>query len=176
MVNNAGVGMMGHVTDLSDEDWDATIGVDLNSAFYGSRAAMPYLEESGGSIINTASISGSGGDYGSEAYNAAKGGVKNLTKALAINHGPEVRVNSVSPGLVLTDITQDIQGSEAIMEDYRERVPLERGAEPEEIADGMVFLASDEASYVSGHDLVIDGEVTASTGQPNFAKHLGMDD
>ena len=66
--------------------------------------------------------------------------------------------------------------AEAIMEDYRERVPLERGAEPEEIADGMVFLASDEASYVSGHDLVIDGEVTASTGQPNFAKHLGMDD
>lgn len=176
MVNNAGVGMFGHVPDLSDEDWDTAIGVDLNSVFYGSRAAMPHLEESGGCIINTASISGSGGDHGLEAYNAVKGGVKNLTKALAINHGPEVRVNSVSPGLVLTDATQDFQDNEAIMEDYGERVPLERGAEPEEIADGMVFLASDDASYVSGHDLIIDGAMTASAGQPNFAKHLGMDD
>ncbi|RJT08127.1 SDR family NAD(P)-dependent oxidoreductase [Halococcus sp. IIIV-5B] len=176
LVNNAGVGMFGHVPDLSDDDWDTAVGVDLNSVFYGSRAAMPHLEESGGCIINTASISGSGGDYGLEAYNAVKGGVKNLTKALAINHGPEVRVNSVSPGLVLTDATQDFQDNEAIMEDYGERVPLERGAEPEEIADGMVFLASSDASYVSGHDLVIDGAMTASAGQPNFGKHLGVDE
>lgn len=176
LVNNAGVGVFGHVPDLSNDDWETAVGVDLNSVFYGSRAAMPHLEESGGCIINTASISGSGGDYGLEAYNAVKGGVKNLTKALAINHGPEVRVNSVSPGLVLTDATQDFQDNEAIMEEYGERIPLERGADPEEIADGMVFLASDEASYVSGHDLVIDGAMTASAGQPNFSKHLGMDD
>lgn len=176
LVNNAGVGVFGHIPDLSNDDWDTAVGVDLNSVFYGSRAAMPYLEESGGCIINTASISGSGGDYGLEAYNAVKGGVKNLTKALAINHGPDVRVNSVSPGLVLTDATQDFQDNEAIMEEYGERIPLERGADPEEIADGMVFLASDDASYVSGHDLVIDGAMTASAGQPNFSKHLGMDD
>lgn len=174
LVNNAGVGTFGHVTDLSDEDWERTVGIDLDSVFYGSRAALPHLEESNGCIINTASISGRGGDHGLEAYNAVKGGVRNLTKALAINHGPDVRVNSVSPGFVRTDATQDFQENEAIMDEYEERIPLERGADPEEIASVMVFLASDAASYVSGHDLVVDGGMTASAGQPNFAKHLGL--
>lgn len=176
LVNNAGVGTFGHVTGLSNEDWDRTIGIDLDSVFYGSRAALPHLEESNGCIINTASISGRGGDHGLEAYNAVKGGVRNLTKALAINHGPDVRVNSVSPGFVLTDATQDFQDSEEIMDEYEERIPLERGADPEEIASVMVFLASDAASYVSGHDLVVDGGMTASAGQPKFATYLDLDE
>lgn len=74
LVNNAGVGTFGHVTDLSNEDWEQTVGIDLNSVFYGSRAALPHLEESNGCIINTASISGRGGDHGLEAYNAVKEG------------------------------------------------------------------------------------------------------
>lgn len=176
LVNNAGIGTFGHVTNLSNDDWDRTVGIDLNSVFYGSRAALPHLEESNGCIINTASISGRGGDHGLEAYNAVKGGVRNLTKALAINHGPDIRVNSVSPGFVLTDATQDFQENEAIMDEYEERIPLERGADPEEIASVMVFLASDSASYVTGHDFVVDGGMTASAGQPNFAKHLSLDD
>lgn len=174
LVNNAGVGTFGYVTSLSDADWEQTIGIDLNSVFYGSRAALPHLKQSNGCIINTASISGRGGDHGLEAYNAVKGGVRNLTKALAINHGPDVRVNSVSPGFVLTEGTKDFQEHSTIMQEYEDRIPLERGADPEEIANVMVFLASDAASYISGHDLVVDGGLTASAGQPNFAKHFGI--
>ncbi|MBW3607921.1 MAG: SDR family oxidoreductase, partial [Actinobacteria bacterium] len=107
LMNNAGIASFGKVTELSDEDWRKVIAVDLDAVFYGSRAAMPHLARTGGVIVNTASISGLYGDYGLSAYNAAKGGVVNLTRAMAIDHARDgVRVN-VACGGGLDQLEQD---------------------------------------------------------------------
>ena len=170
LVNNAGIGGYGRVGELDPEQWRRVLAVDLDAVFYGSRAAMPHLVASGrGAIVNTASISGLGGDYGFSAYNAAKAGVINLTRTMAIDYAREgLRVNSVSPGLVITPLASVLHENNALMAEYAERVPMGRGARPEEIAAAICFLASDDASYVTGCNLVVDGGLTAHTGQPNF--------
>lgn len=169
LVNNAGIAAFGRVTELSDEDWRKVIAVDLDAVFYGSRAAIPHLARSRGSIVNTASISGLYGDYGLSAYNAAKGGVVNLTRAMAIDHAQDgVRVNAICPSIVRTDLTAALTTDEDFMAEWRRLVPMGRAADPEEMASAVAFLASDDASYVTGHCLVVDGGVTAATGQVNF--------
>jgi meso-butanediol dehydrogenase/(S,S)-butanediol dehydrogenase/diacetyl reductase len=169
LVNNAGIAAFGRVTELSDADWHKVIAVDLDAVFYGSRAAIPHLARSRGSIVNTASISGLYGDYGLSAYNAAKGGVVNLTRAMAIDHAQDgVRVNAICPGIVRTDLTAALTADEDFMAEWRRLVPMGRAADPEEMASAVAFLASDDASYVTGHCLVVDGGVTAATGQVNF--------
>jgi meso-butanediol dehydrogenase/(S,S)-butanediol dehydrogenase/diacetyl reductase len=169
LVNNAGIGAFGYVTEVTPEDWRRVLAVDLDSVYLGSRAALPHLMKTRGNIVNTASISGMYGDYGLAAYNAAKAGVINLTRAMAIDHGPHgVRVNSVSPGLIATPLAAPLHGDNRIMSDYSRLVPLGRAGKPEEIASAIAFLASDDASYVTGSNLVVDGGVTAATGQPNF--------
>lgn len=169
LVNNAGIAAFGRVTELSDADWRKVIAVDLDAVFYGSRAAIPHLARTRGSIVNTASISGLYGDYGLSAYNAAKGGVVNLTRAMAIDHAQDgVRVNAICPGIVRTDLTAALTADEDFMAEWRRLVPMGRAADPEEMASAVAFLASDDASYVTGHCLVVDGGVTAATGQVNF--------
>lgn len=169
LVNNAGIGRFGKVTELTDEHWRNVISVDLDAVFYGSRAAMPHLMKTKGAIVNTASISGLFGDYGLPAYNAAKGGVVNLTRAMAIDHARDgVRVNAVCPGIVRTDLTAPMVGDDDFMAGWRDLVPMGRAAEPEEMASVVAFLASDDASYVTGHNLVADGGTTAATGQVHF--------
>ncbi len=102
---------------------------------------------------------------------AAKGGVVNLTRTLAIDHAPDgIRVNAVCPGPVETWLTAAMARDADFMEEYRKLVPMARMAQPEEIAAAIVFLASDDASYITGHNLVVDGGVTAATGQPNFTR------
>jgi len=143
------------------------MSVDLDAVFYGTRAAAPELKKTRGCIINTASVSGLGGDWGMSAYNAAKGGVVNFTRAAALDlasHG--VRVNSVCPSLTMTGMTADVKDNPAWVARFMERVPLGRAAEPEDIAGVAAFLASDDARYVTGVNLPVDGGVTASSGQP----------
>ncbi|MFC0284167.1 SDR family NAD(P)-dependent oxidoreductase [Camelimonas abortus] len=174
LVNNAGKGSFGRVTQLAPETWREVVAVNLDAVYYAARAAMPHLAASRGCIVNTASISGLRGDYGFSAYNAAKAGVINLTRTLALDHGPEgVRVNCVCPGLVATPISAPLRADPAVMAAYSGVTPLGRAAEPEEIADAIVFLASSMASYVTGAALVVDGGLTAATGQPNFNRLLG---
>jgi meso-butanediol dehydrogenase / (S,S)-butanediol dehydrogenase / diacetyl reductase len=119
--------------------------------------------------VNTASISGMGGDYGMAAYDSAKAGVINLTKALAVDHGDDgIRVNCVSPGAIAY---QSGNMFAAVEEPYLARVPLRRFAAPEDIAAAMAFLASDDASYITGHNLVVDGGITSASGQYPFVRH-----
>jgi meso-butanediol dehydrogenase/(S,S)-butanediol dehydrogenase/diacetyl reductase len=174
LFNNAGIGGFGHTPDLDPDDWHRVIAVDLHSVFYGCRAAIPHLRAAGGgAIVNTASISGIAADYGFSAYNAAKGAVVNYTRTLAIDHAEEgIRVNAVCPGLIETALSKVLIEQADLMEDYRQRIPMGRAGSADEVADVVAFLASDDARYVTGHCLVVDGGITCHTGQPHFTRHI----
>jgi len=169
LINNAGKATQGKITDLSAEDWRSAIDVNLNGTFYVSQAAMPHLITSKGNIINISSLSGVGGDWNMAAYNAAKAGVTNLTRTLALDHGSDgVRVNAVNPSVTKTDMTTAIQDNESKTDKFLARCPLGRLAAPEDIAAAITFLASDDASMITGVNLPVDGGVSASNGQPQF--------
>jgi meso-butanediol dehydrogenase/(S,S)-butanediol dehydrogenase/diacetyl reductase len=153
------------------------IEVDLHSVFYGCRAGIPHLQRAGGgAIVNTASISGTAGDYGLSDYNAAKGAVLNYTRTLAIDHARDgIRVNSVCPGPIATPLAGPLLANEKITREYRERIPMGRVGTAEEVAAVVAFLASDDAAYVTGAAIIVDGGLTAATGQPNFPRILQGD-
>ena len=167
LVNNAGIVKSGKLTELEAKDWKELMSVDLDGVFYCTRTAMPALIASKGSIINVSSVSGLGGDWGMSFYNAAKGAITNFTRALALDHGPDgVRVNAVCPSLTRSELTEDMLGDESLMAKFRERIALGRHAEPEDIGDVIAFLASDDARFITGVNLPVDGGLSASNGQP----------
>jgi meso-butanediol dehydrogenase / (S,S)-butanediol dehydrogenase / diacetyl reductase len=169
LVNNAGIATGGKIVDASLTDWDDVLAVNVTGVFNGCRAAMPHLIKSKGCIVNTASVSGLGGDWGMSIYDASKGAVVNFTRALALDHGRDgVRVNSVCPTVTLTPMTGSMRDNKDLMDKVRERIPLGRPAMPEDIAAVITFLASDDASFVTGVNLPVDGGVTASNGQANM--------
>lgn len=169
MVNNAGIAPSGSVTDVSLDDWQQTLATDLSGVFFGSRAALPHLLARGGCIVNVASVSGLGADWAMAAYNAAKGGVVNLTRAMALDYGAQgVRVNAVCPSLTRSNMTEDMLADEALMARFMDRLPLGRAAEPADIAGVVAFLASEDARFVNGVNLPVDGGVMASNGQPKM--------
>ncbi|MBP1848911.1 SDR family NAD(P)-dependent oxidoreductase [Rhizobium halophytocola] len=167
LVNNAGVVVSGDVTQTSTADWRKVMSIDLDGVFFMSRAAMPHLRASKGSIVNVASVSGTGGDWGMAAYNAAKGGVVNLTRAMAMDHGKDgVRVNAVCPSSTRTPMGEGVVTNDALMAKFQERFALEGPAEPEDIAGAVAFLASRDARFITGVNLPVDGGISASNGQP----------
>ncbi len=167
IVNNAGIHEGGEPADISNEQWRDVMATDLDGVFFGCRAAIPHLEKTKGSIINTASVSGTGGDWGMSPYNAAKGAIVNLTRALALDLGRKgIRVNAVCPSLTRTGMTEDMLKDEVLVAKFKERIPLGRVCEPEEVAAVIAFLASDDASFVTGANIAVDGGVSASNGQP----------
>ena len=174
LFNNAGIGSFAATPDVSVEEWRRVIDIDLNGVFYGCRAAIPVMKAQGaGAIINTASASGLAGDYSFAAYNAAKGGVVNYTRAAGIDHARDgIRINAVCPGPVDTPIITSIDAWPGVREAWNERVPMGRFAQPEEIASVVAFLASDDASYMTGAIIAVDGGLTAHTGQPNLPRML----
>jgi meso-butanediol dehydrogenase/(S,S)-butanediol dehydrogenase/diacetyl reductase len=168
LVNNAGISAFGSVTDLPTEQWRRVMAVDVDSVFFGSKYALPHLRVVSGSIINVCSVSGMSADYGLASYNTAKGAVLNLTRNLAIDNAPSVRVNSVCPSGVATPRFR--RNFDAHLDEYLSRVPMARMAEPEEIAAAIAFLASEDASFITGQNLAIDGGLSAGTGQPDYRK------
>ena len=172
LFNNAGIGSFGATPDLPVEDWRRVIAIDLDAVFYGCKAAIPAMRATGGGVIvNTASASGMAADYHFAAYNAAKAGVINYTRAVAIDHAREgIRCNAVCPGPVETPILSGISAIPEIRAAWNEVVPMGRFARPEEIAEVVAFLASDAASYLTGAAIPVDGGLTAHTGQPNLPK------
>jgi meso-butanediol dehydrogenase/(S,S)-butanediol dehydrogenase/diacetyl reductase len=172
LFNNAGIGSFGTSVELAPGDWERIIAVDLNSVYYACHYAIPHMRP-GSAIVNTASISGLGGDYRFAAYNAAKGAVINYTRALAVDHARDgIRVNALCPGLVATPITAALQQLPDLQEEWCRRIPMGRPAQPEEMARVVAFLASDDASYMTGAIVVADGGTTAHTGQPEVAQFM----
>lgn len=170
LFNNAGIGSFGTSVEIQPAEWERVIAVDLHSVYYACHFAIPHMPR-GSAIVNTASISGMGGDYRFAAYNAAKGAVINYTRALAVDHARDgIRVNALCPGLVDTPITAGARQLPGLKEEWESRIPLGRAAQPEEMASVVAFLVSEDASYVTGTIMVADGGTTAHTGQPEVAR------
>jgi meso-butanediol dehydrogenase/(S,S)-butanediol dehydrogenase/diacetyl reductase len=171
LVNNAGIGAAMPTETMPRETWERVFAVNSTGVFLGCKAAIPHLEATRGNIVNVASISGIGGDYLMSAYNASKGAVVNFTRSLAMECAEiGVRVNAACPGVIETPLAASALERGDDREHWMERVPLHRPGQPEDIAAAIAFLASDDAGYITGHNLVVDGGITAHTGQPNFVR------
>ncbi|MDC9597281.1 SDR family NAD(P)-dependent oxidoreductase [Xenorhabdus anantnagensis] len=167
LVNNAGVYAVGDLLSISQEEGNDVLATNLNGVLNCSYFALPHLIESKGCIVNNASVSGLGADWGGVHYCASKGAVVNLTRAMALDHGAQgVRVNAVCPSLVMTPMTARFD--DETLQHFNNRIPLKRAGQPSDVAAAIAFLASDDASFINGVNLPIDGGVTASNGQPNF--------
>jgi meso-butanediol dehydrogenase/(S,S)-butanediol dehydrogenase/diacetyl reductase len=167
LVSNAGVGLAKEFADTTLADWRLVLSTDVDSCFFGAQAALPYLKDSRGSIVQIASASGLGGDRRLTAYNAAKGAVVNFTRGLAFDLGPfGIRVNTVAPSLTGPE---ELGSKYADMiERFNRRRALPGFSTPADIAAAVGFLASDDARFITGVILPVDGGITAGSGQPNL--------
>lgn len=159
LFNNAGIASMGTIDKFTEEDWDKVLAVDLKGVFLGCKRAIPELEKQGrGKIISTASIAGLVGFAGANGYCAAKGGVVNLTRELALECAPKkINVNAIAPGIIETAMTKDILADPTQKQGMQAGTPYPRLGIPEDIAYAALYLASDESDFVTGHTLVVDG-------------------
>lgn len=163
LVNNAGIYQRATVEETSANDWDRVMAVNATGTFLGTKAAIPAMRQSGGgAIVNLSSVAGLVGGPISTAYNASKGAVRLLTKATAVQYAKEgIRANSVHPGPSATEMLAQVFPTEELREARIGGTPLGRFGTPEDVAYGVLFLASDEASFMTGSELVIDGGATA---------------
>ena len=159
LVNNAGVALMADMASTTEEIWQKTIDIDLKGVFLGIKAAVPEMEKRNkGKIINTASIAGLVGFKGIAAYCAAKGGVVNMTRELALElASKKINVNAIAPGVIKTNMTTDILKDEKTAQGMLAQTPIGRLGEPEDIANLAVYLASDESDFMTGQTIAIDG-------------------
>jgi meso-butanediol dehydrogenase / (S,S)-butanediol dehydrogenase / diacetyl reductase len=157
LINNAGISIRHNFLDITPEEWNRVMSVNLTGVFYAAQTAARHMSERGsGVILNTASTNGMVGQPFYADYNATKAGVIELTRTMAIELAPKVRVNAVAPGYVLTPM-QRAEYTDAMLEEVNRKIPLGRHARPEEIAALFAYLASDDAAYVTGHVYTIDG-------------------
>ena len=164
LVNNAGIGGASRVEDTTAEAWDRVMAVNAKGVFLGTKAAIPAMRQAGGgSIVNISSQLGLVGmDDSSPQYTASKGAVRLLTKTTALQYAREgIRCNSVHPGPIVTPMTEQRRAEPAVYQRMLSRIPLGRYGEPDEVAYAVLYLASDESSFVTGSELVIDGGWTA---------------
>lgn len=164
LVNNAGVHIPGSAGDTDLEDWKKTLEVNLDGTFLCSKHVINHMQEEGveGDIVNIASIAGIVGYGESAAYCASKGGVVELTREMALDYGDQsINVNSVSPGVIKTAMTEEMREDEDVRQFIDSNTVSPRLGEPEDIADAVAFLASDESDFIVGENLVVDGGWTA---------------
>jgi NAD(P)-dependent dehydrogenase (short-subunit alcohol dehydrogenase family) len=164
LVNNAGVFVRNSVTEVSDQEWDEVLGINLRACFLACRAAIPVmLERGGGVIVNVGSIHGLVGTGNAATYCASKGAIDNLTRQLAVDYARAgIRVNSVAPGTIETAMSKPFRDTPALLAEYRARTLLPRLGTPADVANAVLFLASEDASFITGHTLVVDGGWTAA--------------
>ena len=164
LVNNAGITIRKNIEDTTSEDWDRIMAINAKGVFLGIKEAIPAMRRGGGgSIVNISSTAGLvGSPYSGASYAATKGAVRLLTKSTAIQYAKDgIRCNSVHPGLLDTPMTEDMLADAAHREERTQRIPLGRIGTAEDISWGVLYLASDEASFITGSELVIDGGATA---------------
>ncbi len=168
LINNAGLGALAETPDMDEELWDKVFAINTKAIYLFCKYAIPVMRAQGGAIVNVASISGLGGDYGMGVYNASKGAVINYTRSLALDCARDgIRVNALCPGLIETAMTELTVARPEDREAWLSPIPLRRMGQPSEMANVVAFLASDEASYMTGSIITADGGITAHTGQPN---------
>jgi 3-oxoacyl-[acyl-carrier protein] reductase len=160
LVNNAGITRDNVLVRMKDEQWDLVININLRGTFLFTRAAArPMMKARRGRIINIASVSGLMGNPGQVNYSASKAGVIGLTRTVACELASRnITVNAVAPGFIATDMTAKL--GEELLQEVRKQIPLGRLGEPQDVADAVLFLASDAASFITGHILTIDGGLT----------------
>lgn len=169
LVNNAAIVAGGSIGDVTIEAWKQVMAINVEGVFNTINMSIEHLKKVGGSIVNVSSVSGVRGDWNFSPYCASKGAVTNFTHSLALELGAQgVRINAVAPSLTDTDMATFVTENEEMMAKVRNRLPLGRAARPEEIAAPIAFLMSDDASFINGAILPVDGGVMASNGQPNF--------
>ncbi len=173
--NNAGVGAARPLHEYSDRAWAKLVGVNLAGTFHGIRAAVPLLRESGGCIVNHASVSGIRPTRFEGPYSAAKAGVISLTMDAALEYAPSIRVNCVSPGLIETPLTASVLGDAAVRTAVEAATPMARVGTPEDVANVVVFLASPMAAYITGQNIVVDGGSCLPNAQADaILRQFGM--
>jgi NAD(P)-dependent dehydrogenase (short-subunit alcohol dehydrogenase family) len=162
--NNAIWFRHGSATELDEKDWDGTLNVGLKSIFTAAKYGIPIMRKTGGgSIVNTGSVHSLVSFATATAYDSAKAGVLGLTRTLAIDYGPDIRVNAVLPGAILTPLWDDLKVPQKERRRYAKLVPAKRLGTGEDIANAVLFLASDEASFITGTSLTVDGGLLART-------------
>jgi meso-butanediol dehydrogenase/(S,S)-butanediol dehydrogenase/diacetyl reductase len=167
LVNNAGVQVEKTVAATTDADWDLVVGINARGTFNMCRAVIPEMERTGGAIVNIGSISGLVSDPSMAVYNASKAFVHSLTRSIAVDHGPKVRCNAVSPGWIVTAMAEDAfamaRDPQAAKRDALARHAAGRMGTPEDIANIVAWLASDQAGFVTGQCFTCDGGLTAAS-------------
>ncbi len=163
LVNNAGILIRKEIEETTEEDWDRIMGVNVKGVFLGTKTALPAMRRAGGgSIVNISSTAGLVASSSGAAYSATKGAVRLFTKATAVQHvGENIRCNSVHPGPITTEMIAETVADADGWQRRLRNLPMGRAGAPEEIAYGVLFLASDESSYMTGSELVMDGGTTA---------------
>ena len=166
VVNNAAAYVNGPFDELGLDAWQGIRSTNIDGFVHVARHSLPELESSGGNLVVVGSVSGLRGDWGQAAYNATKAAIMNFVQSLALDYGPRgVRLNAVVPALTITDITQAVEDDAEALAKANNRIALGRPGRPEDIAPAVLWLASADASYVTGAFLAVDGGTSASTGQ-----------
>jgi NAD(P)-dependent dehydrogenase (short-subunit alcohol dehydrogenase family) len=167
LVNNAGIDLSGTVTEFRPDEWDRVLNVNLKGAYLFARHSISFLRQRRGAVVNISSVHALVAFSGSPAYDAAKAGVLALTRALALDHGPDgLRANAICPGYIDTPMTRkwldSLQDKEQILRQVIGYHPVGRIGTPEDVAEAALFLASDSSSFITGATLVVDGGLTIS--------------
>ncbi|WP_339183525.1 SDR family oxidoreductase [Oceanobacillus sp. FSL W7-1293] len=171
LINNAGMMMEASIEEMTLEDWQRNINLNLTAPFLLTRAALPYLRKTQGSIVNTSSVEGMAANPGHAAYAVTKSGILGLTRSIAVDHGQEgIRCNAVAPGWIDTDLNinliENSPDAEAFKRDLGKIHPVGRTGKPEEVAALVAFLAADEAGFITGQVYTVDGGRTTKLSLP----------